>query len=151
MTHGSPTFLPALSPWPATPTCPYSELQAEGISASPSFSVWSWGALDSDVIQLSKLLQHGPLGPPGAAVKCGTIDRGSRKCCLFMFWFVPISVYDLFAQRPFLFLKHFGKLWLKEALALPAPENYLLHLGLLPNTPPNRALPPGLLTVAPRL
>lgn len=83
------SHLPALSPWPATPTCPYAELQAEGISASLGFSVWSWGALDSDVIQLSKLLQHGPLGPPGAAVKGGTIGRGSRKCCLFMFCLFP--------------------------------------------------------------
>lgn len=32
MTRGRPTLLPALSPWPATLTCPSLELQAESIS-----------------------------------------------------------------------------------------------------------------------
>lgn len=127
---------PSCQLWhPGQPPLPaLTQLQAEGISASLSFSVWSWSTLHSDVTQLSKLLQQGPLGPPGAAVKGGTVRL--LKVPPFYVLFVHTSMSDLFAQRPFLFLKHFEKPWLNEALALPAPENYPLHLA---NTPPNRS------------
>lgn len=149
MTRGSPTFLPALSPWPATLTCPSLELRMD--RASLSFSVWSWGALDSDVTQLSKLLQQGPLGPPGAAVRVGTV-RSSGKSAFLSVLFVHTSMYDLFAQRPLLFLKHFENPWLNEARALPLQRITLFIGTCLPNTLPQISrLPPGLITVAPRL
>lgn len=76
---------PSCQLWhPGQPPLPVlTQLQAEGISASLSFSVWSWSALDSDVTQLSKLLQQGP------RARRGLLSReelsGSRKCRLFMF------------------------------------------------------------------
>lgn len=127
MAPGRPTLLlPTLSPWPAPLTC---LTQTCRLRASLSFSDRSWGALDSDVTSLSRLLQWGPLDPPGATVRGGTV-RGSRKCCLFICFVCNTPCMIQFAQRAFLFLKHFENPWLTRALALHLQRITPPHLCL---------------------
>lgn len=78
------------------PNPPSSELRAKGICERL--------CLELGPLCGSELLRLCPPGPLALlALLLGEGPPGSRKCCLFYVPFVHSSMYELFAQRAFLF------------------------------------------------